>query len=392
MTIKDKIKRKLPPTSMAMEQNMKHLLEDIQKQFIALSERIDALEDKILSDNNANWYKLRQDFSQLSTQLNSLEKMQNEKMQTLNRQYKNLSDDLEANTLKTVKNLEENRKNIIRIIHWRSDRLEEIDDRHTPRTEISFEVALAEHCNLRCAGCDHFSPIAEPEFADIKEFERDLSRLSELFNGQAQEIHLLGGEPLLNPDIVLFLQAARKSFSQSVIDITTNGLLLKQMSEEFWTACRENKIVIRPTKYPVSLDYDALEKLAAEHNVEYHYFGNTANVIKTLNKYPLDINGMQDARRSFRLCYRANKCIYLQHGRLYTCTVAPTIRHLNKRFGLKLMESPENSIDIYSAKSAQEIVEFLARPIPFCKYCMPEKVQNGLVWRQSEGDLLEWTL
>lgn len=371
---------------------MKHLLEDIQKQFIALSERIDALEDKILSDNNANWYKLRQDFSQLSTQLNSLEKMQNEKTETLNRQYKNLSDDLEANTLKTIKNLEENRKNIIRIIHWRSDRLEEIDDRHTPRTEISFEVALAEHCNLRCAGCDHFSPIAEPEFADIKEFERDLSRLSELFNGQAQEIHLLGGEPLLNPDIVLFLQAARKSFSQSVIDITTNGLLLKQMSEEFWTACRENKIVIRPTKYPVSLDYDALEKLAAEHNVEYHYFSNTANVIKTLNKYPLDINGMQDARRSFRLCYRANKCIYLQHGRLYTCTVAPTIRHLNKRFGLKLMESPENSIDIYSAKSAQEIVEFLARPIPFCKYCMPEKVQNGLVWRQSEGDLSEWTL
>ena len=160
---------------MAMEQNMKHLLEDIQKQFIALSERIDALEDKILSDNNANWYKLRQDFSQLSTQLNSLEKMQNEKTETLNRQYKNLSDDLEANTLKTIKNLEENRKNIIRIIHWRSDRLEEIDDRHTPRTEISFEVALAEHCNLRCAGCDHFSPIAEPEFADIKEFERDLS-------------------------------------------------------------------------------------------------------------------------------------------------------------------------------------------------------------------------
>jgi len=153
-------------------------------------------------------------------------------------------------------------------------------------------VALAEHCNLRCAGCDHFSPIAEPEFADIEEFKRDFARLSDLFAGQAQEIHLLGGEPLLHPDIMMFVQVARNNFPQAVIDITTNGLLLKQMSEEFWTACRENKIVIRPAKYPVSLDYDALEKLATGHNVEYRYIGNTGNVIKTLNKYPLDINGL----------------------------------------------------------------------------------------------------
>lgn len=140
----------------------------------------------------------------------------------------------------------------------------------------------------------------------------------------------------------------------------------------------------------MNLDYDALEKLAAEHNVEYRYIGNTRDTIKTLKKYPLDINGMQDVRRSFRLCHRANNCIYLQHGRLYTCTVAPNIKHLNKKFCLNLIESPENSIDIYSAKSAQEILEFLARPIPFCKYCMPEKVQNGLVWRQSESKLSEW--
>ena len=62
MSIKDKIKRKLPPTSVAMEQNIKHLLEDIQNQFIVLSERIDTLENKILSDNQANCDKLRQDF------------------------------------------------------------------------------------------------------------------------------------------------------------------------------------------------------------------------------------------------------------------------------------------------------------------------------------------
>jgi len=63
---------------------------------------------------------------------------------------------------------------------------------------------------------------------------------------------------------------------------------------------------------------------------------------------------------------------------------------LNKKFDLNLIESLEDYIDKYSTESAQEIMEFLAKPIPFCKYCMPEKVQNDLVWRQSEGKLSAW--
>lgn len=388
--IKVWLKTKLPPSSVAMEQKLQQLLENIQKQFDLLGEQQLKREDRISSESNEQNEILKKYMQQLAARLDNLEKRQNSELAVLKAELESLNNVLANNQLSAIQKIEQNEKNILRVMHRRSDRLEEIDNRYTPRSDISFEVALAEHCNLRCAGCDHFSPIAEPEFADIKEFERDFSRLSELFNGQAQEIHLLGGEPLLNPDIVLFLQVARKSFPQAIIDITTNGLLLKQMSEEFWTVCRDNKIVIRPTKYPVNLDYDALETLAAEHNVEYQYFGNTNTTIKTLNKYPLDINGLQDARRSFRLCHRANNCIYLQHGRLYTCTVAPTIRHLNKKFGLNLIERSEDSIDIYSAKSAREILEFLAKPIPFCRYCMPEKVQNGLVWRQSEGKLSEW--
>ena len=388
--IKAWLKRKLPSSSVAMEQKLQYLLENIQKQFDLLGEQQLKREDRILSESNEQNEILKKYMQQLAARLDNLEKRQNSELAVLKAELESLDNILANNQLSVMQKIEQNEKNILRVVHRRSDRLEEIDNRHTPRTDISFEVALAEHCNLRCAGCDHFSPIAEPEFVDIEEFERDFSRLSELFVGKAQEIHLLGGEPLLHPKIALFLVIARKNFPQAVIDITTNGLLLKQMNEEFWTSCRENKIVIRPTKYPVNLDYDALEELAAAHNVEYRYIGDTHDTIKTLNKYPLDINGLQDARRSFRLCHRANKCIYLQHGRLYTCTVATTIRHLNQHFGLSLSEDLADSIDIYAAKSAQEILEFLAKPIPFCKYCMPEKSQSGLAWRQSEGKLSEW--
>lgn len=260
-----------------------------------------------------------------------------------------------------------------------------------PKAELSFEVFLAEHCNLNCAGCCIFSPLAEPEFADYEEAARDFARLSTLFHGHARRISLLGGEPLLHPDLIRFLGMARENFPDADIDITTNGLLLLKQPEEFWEACKENNIVIQPTKYPVQLDFKEMEKRAADHGVRYSYFGDSGTVTKTMHRYRLDVEGQQDSSRNFLLCYRANNCVGLRHGRLYTCSLVPAARHFNKHFKKDLKELPEDSIDIYQAGSAREILEFLARPIPFCRYCMPDRTRWYLPWRRSKRAIEEWT-
>lgn len=260
-----------------------------------------------------------------------------------------------------------------------------------PRTELSFRIALAEHCDLNCAGCDHFSPLAEPKFADYEETARDFARLSSLFRGHAKEISLQGGEPLLHPDLIKFLKMTREFFPDAVINITTNGVRLLNQPEEFWLACKENNIVIMVTKYPISLNYEEMEKRAANHGVEYRYYGISGVTVKKTNLYKLDVKGLQDSRKNFLLCHRANSCVYLQHGRLYTCTVAPTAEHFNKYFGKNLKEVPEDSIDIYQANSAQEIMGFLAKPIPFCRYCMVDKARMFQPWHRSKRVIEEWT-
>ena len=40
------------------------------------------------------------------------------------------------------------------------------------REEMTFEISLADHCNLSCQMCDHFSQLSEPWFVDISDFER----------------------------------------------------------------------------------------------------------------------------------------------------------------------------------------------------------------------------
>ena len=125
---------------------------------------------------------------------------------------------------------------------------------------LFFEVGIVEHCNLNCRGCSHFSPIAEPYFMAPDVFERDTARLSELFHGQAAWIHIMGGEPLLHPRCKEFLEIARKWFPIGRIDLITNGILLKQQDDEFWDVCKKNEIVIKPTQYPLTVDFDAVKE------------------------------------------------------------------------------------------------------------------------------------
>ena len=241
-----------------------------------------------------------------------------------------------------------------------------------PRADMKIIVGLVEHCNLNCAGCDHFSPLAKPQFADFEEMERDFTRLAELFHDRPGVLSFQGGEPLLHPEIIKFMAMTRQKFPRARIYIITNGTKLLSMSDEFWNSCKENNIEILTTKYPININYDAKKEKALQKGIKFEFL-NENQPVKTLYKLPFDLDGHQDERNSFLLCHRANVCIYLQNGRVYTCTVAPTARHFDRAFGTHIFSEEGNSIDIYKAKSAEEILEFLAKPIPFCRFC---KVQN----------------
>ncbi len=258
------------------------------------------------------------------------------------------------------------------------------------REKLRFEVNLAEHCNLNCIGCDHFSPVAKESFTDVNEYEKDLARLAELFGDKVSAITLVGGEPLLHPELLEFMRRSRRYFPESNVIVFTNGLLLTQEPEEFWETCRDGRVQITITNYPIKIDNAKIKKLTGEYGIALDY--SWENKLKTMNKMVIDPEGAGDPDYNFKKCYRANACIFLQKGRLYTCTVAPTAHHLNEFFGQNLEMSERDSIDIYAARSGAEILEFLRRPIPFCRYCDMRTKIKGLAWRQSEKKLTEWFL
>lgn len=259
-----------------------------------------------------------------------------------------------------------------------------------PHPRLQVETHLVEHCNLNCQMCTHFSPLAHPHYASVETFSHDMQRLKELFSDHVSYIMLLGGEPLLHPQLTEFLDTARRNFPTTEVILYTNGLLIPKLKDAFWESCKKNNITITLTRYPTEIDYNLINHLLDEHAITYGYC-NTPGREKKSSYYPLDLSGHQDSRKSFLTCDMANRCIFLKEGRLYTCTLIPNIHHFNEFFHQDLQVSPFDSIDIYKAKSASEIMRFLASPTSFCRYCdVPRRtILND--WNYSKKDIEEWT-
>ncbi|MBQ7155761.1 MAG: 4Fe-4S cluster-binding domain-containing protein [Synergistaceae bacterium] len=252
---------------------------------------------------------------------------------------------------------------------------------------ISFETHVAEHCNLNCCGCDHFSPLADPEFVDIEEFRRDMERMGKLFSHKCGIIRLLGGEPLLNPEITTLMKIVRDNFTQGDIYIITNGALLAQQDKSFWTACKDNNVQIKISYYPISLDWEKIRAIANEFGVNCQY-GTGSKAL--FSKRPLDLSGNGDVHKNFVSCIR-NGCTTLKHGKLYICSFIPHVDIFNRKFHQNIQVTEDDYIDIYQKNiSAGKILWKLAHAAPACRYCDIASTRNDVSWHVSERKISEW--
>ena len=254
---------------------------------------------------------------------------------------------------------------------------------------LRFEIHLAEHCNLNCKACNNFSPIAEHELVDVEEFRNDFMRLGELFNHKCERIYLLGGEPLLHPEINTLMAIARENFSEGYICVFSNGILLPKMNDTFWETCRDNHISIIVTPYPINIDVNRIKELAQKFGVDFKWaWGRKEHSSDVFIIRPINPAGDSNAKVNFGTCGRALDCVTLSHGRLFTCSLVPNYKHFNKKFGLDLKTTEADYINIYDDVTANEILTRLAEPIPACRYC---NLDGRIIhWGISKKEISEW--
>jgi organic radical activating enzyme len=128
------------------------------------------------------------------------------------------------------------------------------------------EINVAEHCNLSCRGCSHLSPVLPKHFVSSTEILADLSILARHY--RADEVRLVGGEPLLHPDLPGVVASVRASGITERVCVVTNGLLLASMDESFWEAVDKIEVSLYPGRSPSVEQQARYEDRARAHRID----------------------------------------------------------------------------------------------------------------------------
>ena len=193
----------------------------------------------------------------------------------------------------------------------------------------SVEYAIVGHCNLQCAGCDHYSGHYEKDYISLEEIKEDVLALSKVMT--CDTVRILGGEPLLHPQLTEILQCVKASGLANSTILITNGLLMHRAKPETLDLID----ILRISKYPsirIKVSLEDIEKLANKHDFQIDN--------RTINRFCLTHlkNPIED-RRLVKKIYTSCKtthvwsCHTIHKGYYYKCSRVPFISYAQRRWG-----------------------------------------------------------
>lgn len=247
-----------------------------------------------------------------------------------------------------------------------------------------FEYHVNDHCNMNCKGCGHCANLfKEPTFTDFAEYDKDINRIRELYDGVGL-IRLLGGEPLLNRKLDCFIERAREIFPEAELHIVTNGILLLDIPEKLIQTLVQTGTHVDVSLYPPMIpEKKHIEAFLQTNDIDYCITQSTEFYRRFLPE------GNGNKIEAFRHCSSARNHL-LSKGRIASCAMPFSIDKLCSVYPLQI----ENSgwIPIHDPEiTGFEINRRLNNPTELCRYCSSrlEKYE----WEQSQQercDLTDW--
>jgi organic radical activating enzyme len=249
------------------------------------------------------------------------------------------------------------------------------------------EINAVLHCNMRCTSCSHLSPLFRKEIVDPAELSRQLRVLAKYYH--ASFVKVLGGEPLLHPDLLDVIGAIRDSRVADTIQVCTNGTLLSRAPTALWEALDALEISVYPSRMIDPEQIRHYQHLARQYDVEltvnYYQHFRVAYSEAGTDSAEL-IQGIYDT------CKLVN--VWLAHtmidGWLYKC---PQSALLPRQVASADWDNRVDGLEITdSVEFRDQLVEFLNRPTPLlaCRNCLGSvgrihphaEVPRG-AWRQT---------
>jgi cyclic pyranopterin phosphate synthase len=235
------------------------------------------------------------------------------------------------------------------------------------RQKHSCEVNVVDHCNLTCRDCNHGSPGVAERFIDPAQLYTDLSQLGRHY--EPRTIKLIGGEPLLHPDLLEVARAVRMSRISRRLLLITNGLLLPRAPDELWDSINALEVSIYPNPGMPEDVIQWIRDKARKHGVEIEFLRFTQFRVQFSTRENQDENL---TRRVFSTCRMANlwHCDSVHDGYFYRCPQSVYIPQLTGRENDTFEHDRVRIED--SRRFRQQLAAFRQSPEPLsaCRYCL----------------------
>ncbi len=232
------------------------------------------------------------------------------------------------------------------------------------------EINVANHCNLSCRGCSHASPTIKKDLMDIQKLEEDLTLLSTFF--RSERLRILGGEPLLHPNLETIIKKAKEINIADKIQVVTNGVLIPRIEgrkKERKAASVFSLIDELSVSLYKSKQTEKVEEYAKEIDKKYKNLEVVVTSLKTKFRESITKQPTKDKeiiKTIYETCWVAHfwKCVTLDNGYLFRCP---------QQIGYaKYHNDYSDALLLTDIKSVDDILRFLENnnPIKACSSCL----------------------
>jgi len=191
------------------------------------------------------------------------------------------------------------------------------------------EIPIIFSCNLNCNWCCLLSPyMKKVPLLTLEEVEATCSGWSQKL--QLQEARIIGGEPLLHPNITEILDIFGEYWKPPTqILILTNGLLLETMSETFFEQLEKWNVILRITIQHNRFREQIMNSCHRLREGSFHFLDH--DVSGSWRKlYQLEEGTpklfVSDSKKAHEACSFKHICRAIINNELYQCTIFAYMR------------------------------------------------------------------
>lgn len=257
------------------------------------------------------------------------------------------------------------------------------------RTELeTMEIHAADYCNLNCKNCSMFCGLVDkPILLDYNEFEKGIDKLKTYFP-HIKKFRVIGGEPLLNPELGRFLTKIRQTYPYTDIRLISNGILVMQMDDELINTIKKNDVTFIVTQYvALKSSIDQIKEFLDDKGIRNIV---TEAVLEFQKIY--NAKGDSSIEENFYRCHWKGSCATMYGTQIATCFPPFVLPYLADAFSLDIPIS--GRIDLFEeGLNAKEIRKRMHTPFDLCRFCAPKgEWSDWEVAKKGSHRLGDWSI